>query len=98
MKKHLILIAAISLSTVTFAQHTQTESKTEITDGKPMLDGKAFAVTLTENSSGTVGTPGSMNSDRAMENTDMTKRDMGDQPNKTGTMTSDLKDGRRMLI
>jgi hypothetical protein len=99
MKKYILLFAAVSTCSLGFAQHTQTESKTEITTDKAMLDGKAFAVTLTENTSGTTGTPGNISEDKMIENADMTKRDIEDpKSEKTGTMNSDLKDSRKMLI
>jgi len=99
MKKYILLFAAVSMCSVTFAQHTQTESKTEVTTNKAMLDGKAFAVTLTENIPGTTGTPGTMTEDKMSENPDLTKRDV-EQPktDKSGTMNSDMKDSRKMLI
>jgi hypothetical protein len=99
MKKHLLLIVAIAMCATAFAQHTQTESKTEITTDKPMLDGKAFTVTLTENTSSTgISTTGT--SDETMtENPDLTKRDVEDpQAKKAGAVNSDPKDNRKVLL
>ena len=99
MKKHVLLFAAFAMCSTAFAQHNQKDSKTEITSDKAMLDGKVFAVTLTENTSGTTGTPGNISNDKMMENPDLTKRDVeNSQTGKSKTMNSDLKDGRKMLI
>jgi len=99
MKKYLLLFAVAAIYSTAFAQHTQTDSKTEITTDKAMLNGKVFAVTLTENTSGTTGTPGNISNDKMMENPDLTKRDIeNSQTGKSKTMNSDLKDGRKMLI
>jgi hypothetical protein len=99
MKKYILLFAAVSVCSVTIAQHTQTESKTEMTTNKAMLDGKAFAVTLTENMPGTTGTPGNMTGDKMSENPDLTKRDVEDsKSDKAGTMKDDATNTRKMLI
>jgi len=99
MKKFILLFAAVAMGPVTFAQHNQTESKKDITTDKAMLDGKTFAVMLTENITGTTGTPGNMSDDRMIENQDMTKRDVeSTQSGKSGSMNSDLKDNRKMLL
>lgn len=96
MKKRILILAAVALCSVTYAQHTQTESKTDVTNEKAMLDGKAFAVTLTENTTGTTGTPGA---DKIMENSDVTKRDVeNSQTGTSNTINKDLKDTRKMLI
>ena len=98
MKKYILFLAVVAMSTASYAQHTQTEPKTEITD-KAMLDGKAFTVTLTENTSSTTVTPASKSEDRMVENPDLTKRDVEDpQPKKSGTIDSDPKDSRKMLL
>ena len=99
MKKLILLISAIGICSVTFAQHNQTDSKTDIQTTKAMLDGKSYSVTLTENIVGTTGTPGTVADDRSMENHDLTKRDV-ERPltDKSGSMNSDLKDNRKMLL
>jgi hypothetical protein len=99
MKKLILLIAASALCSASYAQHNQTEPKTDIQTNKAMLDGKAFSVTLTENVVGTTGTPGTVTEDKSMDNRDLTKRDVErPQSDKTGTMNSDLKDNRKMLL
>ncbi len=99
MKKYRLIFAALIISIAANAQHTQTESKTDIISDKAMLDGKAFAVTLTENTTGTTGTPGNVADDRLKDSQDMTKRDVeNSQTGKSNSMNSDLKDNRKMLI
>jgi len=98
MKKHLLFIAAIAFSTIAFAQHNQKDSKTDI-ESKAMLDGKIFAVTLTENVPGTTGTPENATDNKMMENPDLTKRDVDvTQSGKSKGIDNDLKDHRKMLI
>ena len=98
MKKYILFFAAAAMYTIASAQHTQTQSKTEVTTDKAMLDGKTFAVTLTENITGTTGTPGNV-SDHRVENPEMTKRDMETrQPDKAGTVNNELKDKHKMLL
>lgn len=99
MKKFILVITAAAICSVTNAQHNQTEPKSDIQTNKAMLDGKAFSVTLTENVVGTTGTPGAVTEDKAIENRDLTKRDVErPQNDKAGTMNSDLKDNRKMLL
>jgi hypothetical protein len=99
MKKLIIILVVSGMCSFSFAQHTQTDSKTEITTDKAMLDGKVFSVTLTENIPGTTGTPGNISTDERMENPDLTKRDVeSTQAGKSNTENKDLKDNRKMLI
>src|SRR5689334_14766886 len=98
MKKYILLFAAVTMWTVTMAQHTEKESKTDISTDKAMLDGKAFAVTLTENTAGATGAPGSMSQDMNVEHPDMTKHDVEERKaDKAGSNDNDLNN-RKMLI
>jgi len=98
MKKYMLLSAAVIMWTVSMAQHTEKESKTEIQNDKAMLDGKAYAVTLTENTAGATGAPGSLSQDMNVDHPDMTKRDVEDRKaDKAGSSEKDVKN-RKLLI
>src|SRR5437868_477320 len=97
MKKIMILFAAISISLVAVAQQDQTNPQTQPStspSGNTSLDGKVFAVTLTDNSSASVnGTAGNMSSEKAMDNPNVT------QPKRTDQGTDmDSKSGKKMIL
>jgi hypothetical protein len=96
MKTLLITAAALTMSLGSFAQHTQTESKTKDAENKAMLDGKAFVITLSENTPGSTGKPANMSGD-------VQDRETGtDQPSgkPAGKAYDNSKDqtGKKMMI
>lgn len=94
MKNILIAITVLGICSTSIAQHTQTELQTKPATDKAMLDGKAFVVTLSGNSSAESG----------IENPEMNPPNRKDQgvdsrpQEKPGKTASDSKAGKKLVL
>jgi hypothetical protein len=97
MKKIVVVFAALAFSAAAYAQHNGTDMQTKSADNKAMLDGKAFVVTLSDNTSGTLGKTGSMQSGTVAQ---PDRTDQGTDKNavKPEARVNDTKTGKKMVI
>jgi|GEM_PF-6687918 len=95
MKTILLAATALLTSAFTFAQHNEIDSQTKSSSDKAMLDGQAFVVMLTDNSSASTGKIGNMDSDRYMDNPNVTqpnKNNQGMNPTSKAPGTNEKKE------
>ena len=101
MKMFLIAIAALSICTTAMAQHTETGTQIKSSNNqKPMLDGKAFVVILSDNATGTTGRMGTADNDKKMESTSPAQPSRADQgmDAKAGSNDKTMNTGKKMVI